>query len=42
MAGVGIDPFRGYARLPEVAARIQPTMQRLLQAVLAFAQASGR
>ncbi|ACY30921.1 MULTISPECIES: N-formylglutamate deformylase [Comamonas] len=28
--------------LPEVAARIQPTMQRLLQAVLAFAQASGR
>ena len=28
--------------LPEVAARIQPTMQRLLQAVLAFAQASCR
>ncbi len=28
--------------LPEVAARIQPTMQRLLQAVLAFAQPSGR
>ncbi|MEG0047240.1 MAG: N-formylglutamate deformylase [Comamonas sp.] len=28
--------------LPETAARIQPTMQRLLQAVLAFAQRQGR
>ena len=28
--------------LPETAARIQPTMQRLLQAVLAFAQSQGR
>ena len=32
-------PF-GY--LPETAARIQPTMQRLLQAVLAFAQSQDR
>ena len=28
--------------LPETAARIQPTMQRLLQAVLAFAQSQDR